>query len=100
MGSAPILAQADLDVFLWIVGSRPGASLDEILAREQSHDPHPCSRDQIRESLWRLEAKGLITCDGLRYHAEPSMQSRFLEACRNCRDTLEENQILHRLLES
>lgn len=91
------LDKRDVDTFLWIVGSRTGATFDEVVVRYDSHHK-PLSPSQIHESLWRLEAHDLISCSDQRYHAKPELQAEFLDACRNCRDTFEETEILHRIM--
>lgn len=95
------LEKRDSNVLLWIVGSRRGASFEEIVDHECAHHRrHPPTEDELRESLSRLEAKELIWRNGDRYEAKHELQEAFLNECRNCRDTFEETDVLQRMIAS
>jgi hypothetical protein len=92
--------RADLNVLFWVVGCTTGASVEEIVEHEARRHRHPPTADAIRESLARLKAEGVIVLQGDRYQGEAGLQRAFLHQCRNCRDTIEEVEILRRLLRS
>ena len=92
------LTRSDLSVLLRIVGSRNGADLDAILAFENSHHRQRSTADQIRESLARLMDAELIVLRGNQYVGTPQVQAAFLDECRNCCDTIEEFDILNRII--
>jgi hypothetical protein len=98
MAQPDSLTRGDLSVLLRIVGSRNGADFDAILAFESSHHRQRPTADQIHDSLTRLMDAGLIVESGNQYVGAPQVQAAFLEECRNCRDTIEEFDILNRII--
>lgn len=98
MNGTQALSRSDLGVLLWIIGCRTGASIDEIVTREQSHHRQPPTKEAIDDCLQRLVDAGLIVRDGNHYSPEPKLQTQFLNEIRNCRDTFEESDILRRIL--
>jgi hypothetical protein len=94
------LSRADLNVLFWIVGCRTGATFEEIFQHESHLHRQPPSQEAIRECLARLEARRLITLVGDRYRGDSKLQKAFLNECQNCQDTIEEIDILSRLIPS
>ncbi|MDA1179058.1 MAG: hypothetical protein O2931_09720, partial [Planctomycetota bacterium] len=58
----------------------------------------PPSSDAIRDSLARLEVRRLIHRAADRYLGDGKLQAAFMNECQNCRDTIEEIDILQRLV--
>lgn len=98
MSSAAAFTHADLRILLRIIGSRKGANLTEIAAFHQSHRWPEATPDQIRQTVDRFAALGCVVEREGAFHATPGLQRAFNEACRNCRDTIEESDILARIL--
>lgn len=98
MTEAQHLTRSDLSVLFWIVGCTRGASFEEIVEHEGHRRREPPSPDAIRESLSRLEERQLIFLREGRYWGNEDLQTAFLRECRNCRDTIEEVDVLRRLL--
>ena len=92
------LTRSDLSVLLRIVGSRNGADLDAIFAFESSHHRQHPTAEQIRESLARLLDAELIVQRGNQFVGAPQVQAAFLDECKNCCDTIEEFDVLDRIL--
>jgi hypothetical protein len=92
------LTRSDLSVLLRVVGSRNGADFDDILAFESSHHRQRPTTEQIRDSLSRLVDAELIMQRGNQYVGVPQVQAAFLDECRNCCDTIEEFDILNRII--
>lgn len=88
----------DFTVLLRVVGSRKGADLDAVLAFERAHQRKEPRREEALESLNRLVAAELIVQQGNQYFGTPEVQSAFLDECRNCRDTMEEFNVLNRII--
>ena len=93
-----LLTRSDLSVLLRIVGSRNGAEFNAILEFETSHHRQHTTADQIRDSLTRLIDAELIVQRGNLYFGAPHVQAAFLDECRNCCDTIEEFDVLDRIL--
>src|SRR5687768_8384219 len=98
MGQPNSLSRSDLSVLLRIVGSRNGANLDDILAFESSHHRQHPTAEQVSESLNRLLDAALIMRQVDHYVGTPQVQAAFLEACRNCCDTIEEFDVLNKIV--
>lgn len=92
------LSRSDLGVLFWVVGCRTGAKLEEIIEHEGHCHRKPPSNDEIGESLLRLAARRLIYQTGDRYVSDPKLQAAFMNQCQNSRDTVEEIEILRRLI--
>jgi hypothetical protein len=88
------LSRSDLSILLRIVGSRAGADIEAIAAFERSHRRKPATIDEMRESVARLVAAGYVKQQGSRYYGAPEIQTAFLDEVRNCRDTIEEFDVL------
>ena len=99
MSSASAFTKPDLRILLRIIGSRKGADLSEIVAFHKSHRWPEATPEQIRDVIGRFISLGWVTEQDNKYMASPALQSAFNEACRNCRDTIEEFDILTRILE-
>jgi hypothetical protein len=99
MSSASAFTRGDLQILLRIIGSRKGADLGEIMAFHKSHRWPEATPEQIRDVITRFVSLGWVTEQGEKFLASPTLQSAFNEACRNCRDTIEEFDILARILE-
>lgn len=91
------IKRSDINILLRIVGCRAGATWNSILAFERSHHRPSLGEIEIRESLDRLLDAGLIVQANDNYLASADLQSAFLAECRNCRDTIEEFDILCRI---
>ena len=98
MGQPNSLTRTDLSVLLRIVGSRQGADLDAIVDFESSHHRQHRTPDQIRESLARLMGAALVVQQGNQYFGAPEVQAAFFDECRNCSDTIEEFDVLNRII--
>lgn len=98
MTSSTAVTRADVEVLLRIVGSRKGATTEEVFEFERRHRRDTPSVDAIRDSLSRLSAAGFVEQRDQRFHAAPSLIAAFTNAARNCRDTLEERDILYRII--
>jgi hypothetical protein len=88
----------DRSILLRIVGSRRGADMEAIATFEKAHHRNPPTAQQIDESLARLKATGFIVQRGNHYFSVPEIQSAFFSEVRNCRDTVEELDVLDRVL--
>jgi hypothetical protein len=93
------LSRSDLSVLLRVVGSRKGADLDAIVSFEQRHLRSPPSVDEIQKSISRLMVAGYVYQQGKQYFGAPELQNAFFEEVRNCRDTVEEFDVLQRVLD-
>jgi hypothetical protein len=98
MGQSMTLTRYDLSALLRVVGSRKGADIDAILKFEQSHHRKPPTAEQVGQSISRLLAAGLVTQQGNHYLSAPHIQAAFFNEVRNCRDTVEEFDVLNRVL--
>lgn len=98
MAQSNTLTRFDRSVLLRIVGSRKGADLDALLAFERAHHRQEPSADEIRASVARLIAAELIVQQGNQYFGTPQVQAAFLNECRNCSDTIEEFDVLNRII--
>ena len=92
------LSRSDLSVLLRIVGSRKGADFNALKEFVGAHAHHQVTPDQLRESLNRLLAASLIVQRDNAYFGSEVLQAAFLNECRNCRDTIEEFDILTRII--
>jgi hypothetical protein len=92
------LNRSDLSVLLRIVGSRKGADFNALRDFVGSHGRDRVTPDQLQESLERLLNKSLIVRRDGEYVASNELQAAFLDECRNCRDTIEEFDILTRII--
>ncbi|MGE0755869.1 MAG: hypothetical protein AB7F89_11430 [Pirellulaceae bacterium] len=98
MIQSPELNRIDRSILLRIVGSRKGADLEAISVFEQAHHRRPPSAQEIRESIDRLVTAGLAVQQGNQFFGTPELQNAFFEEVRNCRDTMEEYDVLNRVL--
>ncbi len=99
MSSASTFTRSDLRILLRIIGSRKGADFEEIVAFHRSHRWPEATPEQVREVVGRFTSMGWVTEQGNKFLASPKLQTAFNDACRNCRDTIEEYDILARILE-
>lgn len=93
------LSKTDTSLLLRIVGSRKGATFEDLANFERAHHRKPATEDQMRESITRLIGIGIIVQQGPHYVGKPNIQAAFLNEVRNCRDTIEEFSVLTRVLE-
>jgi hypothetical protein len=100
MSSASEFSRAELRVLLRVIGSRKGADIDEIVAFHQSHRWPDGSPEQVRAAIGRFTSLGCVVEREKRYFVSTALQTAFNDACRNCSDTIEELDILARILES
>lgn len=98
MSQASTFNRFDVHVLLRIAGSRTGADAASILAFEKSHHHDGTSMDMVQQSIARLLEAGHIVQQGEKYVSSGSLQKSFLSECRNCRDTVEEFDVLSRIL--
>lgn len=92
------LQQLDVHVLLRIVGSRNGADLQSILAFEKSHKQQKATVEDIRAAVTRLIQAGHVVQRQDKYFGSDGLHQAFLDECRNCRDTIEEFDILSRIV--
>jgi hypothetical protein len=92
--------RTDLRILLRIIGSRKGADIDEIVAFHRSHRWPDAGPEQVRAVIGRFVSLGCIVERENRFFASAELQASFNDACRNCTDTIEELDILARILET
>ena len=100
MPSSSTFSRADMRILLRIIGSRKGADLEEIVAFHRSHRWPEITSEQVHDVVNRFASTGFLVQQGTKYLASPTLQAAFNDACRNCQDTIEEYDILARILES
>lgn len=92
------IKRSDVNVLLRIVGSRTGATPEAVLKFERSHHSPNINQAEIDEIIQRLAEAGLVTQRDGKYFSSDELQQAFLDECRNCRDTVEEFDILCRII--
>ena len=100
MPSSSTFSRSDMRVLLRIIGSRKGADLEEIVAFHRSHRWPEITSEQVNDVVNRFASGGFVVQQGTKFLASPSLQAAFNDACRNCQDTIEEYDILARILEA
>lgn len=100
MPASSTVSRMDMRILLRIIGSRKGADLAEIVEFHRSHRWPDITSEQVHDVVSRFVSNGFVVQQGTKFLASPSLQAAFNDACRNCQDTIEEYDILGRILES